>query len=256
MELKDIDVNEPAEASESSPEETEQVEAPAEAPVEQPKEVEEPTEEPAEEPAKPQEESKEEKPLANKTQERIRNLAKENRELKAKMEEFANQPAPELPNGEMTVDDLNRMVNERAMQAAELLTASNRVENEYGSQVKKWAEDFEQVKKDNPSLDPESPDYDADLDSTLARLMDDGNGAPRVDILVSDVLKTINKRESQTASKAEEEGKSKATATLAKQMAESAVTPGNKTSSESEETSDEEMAELRVKNPKEWLKRL
>lgn len=255
MELRDIDVNEPAEAPESSTEETEMESAPAESVEEttQTEEVERPQEAKVEEPAEPIREP--ERPLANKTQERMRNLANENRELKAKLEAFANQPAPEL-EGEMTVEDLNKMVNERALQAAELIAKGSQVENEYKQQVNKWAEDFEQVKETNPALDPKSPDYDADLDQTLARLLDDGHGNPRTDILVSDVLKTLNKRESTAQSKAKEEGKTEATVKLAKQMAESAITPTAKTTSEAEELSEEEMAELRVKNPKEWLKRI
>lgn len=254
--MRDVSVaDEPAEAPESSTEEPAQVEAPAQ--VE--KELEETVE--TEQPAKVEEDKVEkpaqvvEKPLSNKTQERIRNLAEENRKLKAEREAFMNQPAPQT-DGEMTVDDLNKMVTERAMTAADLIVRGQQAEGEFKQQVDTWAKDFEQVKKDNSALDPKSPDYDAELDQTLARLLDDGHGNPRVDILVSDVLKTLNKRESTTATKAKEEGKSEATARLAKQMAEGAITPTVKTPSNGEEASDEELAEMRVKNPKEWLKRL
>jgi len=257
--MRDIDVNKASEPVESSTTKTEPVTTPSAQEQEETEETEQ-TEQPerveeekVEKPEEPEEEP--EKPLANKTQERIRNLANENRLLKAQLEAFRNQPAPQL-DGEMTVDELNRLVNERAIEAARLIAESKLVENEFRQQVNKWAEDFEQVKKDNPELDPKSPDYDAELDQTLARLMDDGYGNPRTDILVSDVLKTIKKRESKTANRAKEEGKSQATATLAKQMSEGAITPTAKTSSNAGELSDEEMAELRVKNPKEYFKRL
>jgi hypothetical protein len=251
LEMRDVDLqeSEPIEAPESSTEK--QVEVP---------EQEETQVEEAEEQAPAQEEqqtAQEEpaKPIANKTNERIRNLANENRELKAKLEEFKTQPAPEL-DGDMTVDDLNVMVNERALEAAKLIAQSSQVEVEFKQQVTNWANDFEQVKASNPALDPKSPDYDAELDQTLARLLDDGHGNPRVDIMVSDVLKTLNKRESTASAKAQEAGKSQATATLAKQMAEGAITPMAKSSPDAEELSEQEMAELRVSNPKEWLNRL
>jgi hypothetical protein len=249
--LKDVGQKaEPAEAPESSTETTEPEKTPAEAPQEQQEESEETVE--TEQPAKV--EVVEEKPLSNKTQERMRNLANENKQLKAEREAFMNQPAPNL-DGEMTVDDLNKMVNERAMSAADLIIRGQQTESDFKQQVNKWAEDFEQVKKDNTALDPKSPDYDAELDQTLARLLDSGDGTPRTDILVSNILKTLNKRESNAQSKAKEEGKSEATAKLAKQIAEGAVTPGSKAPSSDEGYSDEELSEMRVKNPKEYLRK-
>jgi len=180
-----------------------------------------------------------------------KNLSQENEILRERIRKFTQQPAPELHDGEMSYDDLNKLVNERALQAAALLRAGEQVESEYKAQVNKWAEDLAQVKKETPALDPESPDYDRELDVTLARLMDDGsgNGTPRTDILVSDVLKTIMKRESKAGSKAKEEGKSEATAKLAKQMAESAITPSSKTS-KSEEYTEEEIAKIQTENPR------
>ena len=251
MELRDIDVSEAEEQVESSTTETE-VEAPEQ---ESQEETQESQVEESEEQEEAQEESQpieEEKPVANKTNERIRNLANENRELKAKLEEFKMQPAPEL-DGDMTVDDLNTMVNERALEAAKLIAQSSQVEGEFKTQVNNWAKDFEQVKAENPALDPKSPDYDAELDQTLARLLDDGHGNPRVDIMVSDVLKTLNKRESTASAKAQEVGKSQATATLAKQMAEGAITPTPKQSSETAEYTDEELGDMRLNNPQKYF---
>lgn len=268
IELRDIDVNEPAETPAPS------AETPAEPvkneePVEQPKEnvpehAEGPAEKtPAEAPANVQPGSQEpkpqepEKPKRSRAEERIRDLAYENKVLKDKVEQFAQQKAPELQKEEIAYDDLNRVINERAMQAAELIVASQQVGTKLQNQAQVWADDLDQVRKDNPQLDPKSPEYDADLDATLARLLDDGTGMPRTDVLVSDVIKQFKKRETATQTKAIEEGKSQANAKLAKQMAEGAITPGAKTPSKSDDDlSDEESENLRVNNPKEWLKRL
>lgn len=266
MELRDIDVNEPAEAPAASPETTEQ---PAETPAEETlKPAEEPAKAPAEEPAKAQEEVTEpaqapEQPKRSRAEERIheinqekRNLARENAELKARLDAFIGQAAPELNKDEIGVDDLNKVINNRAIEAAQLLIASSQVQNQYQAQVQAWAEDFTKVKADHPQLDPKSPEYDPELDQTLARLLDDGTGnnTPRTDILVSEVLKTLMRRETQAQTKAKEEGKSEATVKLAKQMTEGAITPTAKAPSEVQEYSDDELAEMRVKNPKEYMR--
>lgn len=257
MELRDIDVNEPAEVVEASTTETEiQVEQPVE---ETPKSAEEPAKESTEEPGKVQEETpapaqEPEQPKKSRAQERIRDLSRENRELQERIQQFSQQTAPEFQQDEISHDDLNRVINERAMQAAELIVASQQVGSQYQNQIKAWADDFDAVKAENPQLDPKSPDYDPELDATLARLMDSGDGTPRVDILVSDVLKTLRRREEATHTKAKEEGKSEATVKLAKQMAEGAITPTTKTSSEAKEYSDEELEDMRVNRPKEYMK--
>jgi len=238
-------INNPVEETETPTVETEEVETPQESPEIAPEPAKEPDVE-----ANPQEETQPatpavEYPKPGRAESRIKeviaerhNLANENAELKAQIANFKTQPAPEM-EGDMTYDDLNRTINERAMQAAELIAKGNQVEQEYTGQVKTWATDFEKVKESNPALNPESPDYDPELDATLARLLDDGHGNPRVDILVSDVLKTLNKRESAVTSKAIEKGKSEANATLARQSAEGAITPSNKVSKTEEYTQDE-----------------
>lgn len=264
MELRDIDVNEPADTPAPSAETPAQsVEEPKETPQENPEPAEEPAQLPAEEPAKnvqteePAQPQEPAQPKRSRAEERIRDLARENRELQEKLKNFGSQIAPELQKEEIAYDDLNKVINERALQAAELIVASQQVGTQVKNQAEKWATDFEQVKKENPQLDPNSPSYDRDLDLTLARLLDDGTGIPRTDILVSDVISTFKKRETATKTTAIEEGKSQANATLARQMAEGAITPSAKTPSKSEEDlSDEDSEKLRTSNPKEWLKRL
>ena len=262
LELRDLDANEAAEPVASSTTETEN---PVEEPVvETPKPAEEPAQAPTEEPVNVPAEAPVATPIApeqpkrSRAEERIKNLAFENRRLKDEMAAFSQQTAPELQGEELIVGDIDRVINQRSLQAAELLIAGKQVENEYQAQVADWAKDFEETKAANPALDQESPDYDPELDSTLARLLDDGtgNGTPRTDIKVSEILKTLSKRETATQIKAREEGKNQANTRLAQQMSESAITPGSKLSSQSEELSDDEMADLRTKNPKEWLKRL
>ena len=261
MELRDIDVNESVETPAPSAETpTEQVvEIPEETPQEQPKPAEEPAQAPAEEPANVQPEVQDptpspEQPRRSRAQERIQDLSRTNRGLMQKIEQFQRQTAPELQREEIPVDDLNRVINERAMQAAELILASQQVQSQVQVQAQKWTEDFEQVKRDNPSLDPTHADYDSELDGTLARLLDDGSGVPRTDILVSDVLRTLKGRETKVQQKAIEEGKNQATVKLAQQMAEGAITPGAKAPSEAEAYTDEQLAEMRVRNPKEYMK--
>lgn len=139
MDLRDIDVNEPAETptpSVETPAEPVKNEEPVETPKEDPKPAEEPAKAPAEEPANVQPEAKETpqepaQPKKSRAEERIRNLARENKELMDKIQQFQQQTAPELQNEEISSDDLNRVINERAMQAAELIIASQQVKTQY-----------------------------------------------------------------------------------------------------------------------------
>ena len=263
MELRDIDVNEAAEPVEPSATEPEtQIEESDESQIENHEPAREPAQEPVEDPTNGQKENQEqpqepEKPKHSRAEERIRDVVQENKILKQKLEQFSQQTAPELQKEEIDFNDLNKVINERALQAAELMIASQNVGVQVKNQAEKWANDFESVKKTNPQLDPESPEYDRDLDTTLARLLDDGTGVPRTDILVSDIIGTFKKRETATQAKAIEEGKSQATIKLAQQIAEGALTPGAKQPSKPDgELSDEESESLRNSNPKEWLKRL
>ena len=205
-------------------------------PEETPKVVEEPTE----------------KIEPTRAEKRIRNLANENRQLKEQVEQFKSQPLPNyIDENEMTTDDLNKVINERALRAAELLAKSSEVQTQYQNRTKEWVKDFDQVKKENPSLDPQSQEYDPDLDETLANLLDDGHGQPRVDILVSDVLKTLSKREKATAERAKEEGKTQATETLASQQAEGAITPTSKVK-DSQKYTEEELVKMQAENNRKY----
>ena len=204
-----------------------------------------------EEPTEKNEEEEEEKPISR-AEKRIRNLANENRELKEQMASFEKQPLPEdISEDNMTTDDLNKIINQRALQAAELLAKSSDVEREYQQQVNDWTKDFDQVKKENPALDPESKEYDPDLDATLARLLDDGQGNPRVDIKVSEVLKVLAKREQLKANEAKDEGREEAQSVLSSQKEEGAITPSSKVSKTKKYT-DEELVELQATNNRKY----
>ena len=253
MELREIDENEAAEPVEASTTEPEQVDTPevkkpeiAEEPAQEPVETEQPKtveEQPAEvEPKKP-----------NRAEQRIKEVVAENKRLREQQAYYENLQPQTLDGSEITQEDLQKIIDQRAYQAAQLMMSSMQNQNEYGNNVKEWSEDFDKVKAENPELDPKSPDYDAELDKTLARIMDDGTGKPRLDVKVSEIISQFKKRQTSATQSAEEKGKSQATATLAKQMQEGAVTPTAQKIEVHEGYSDEELADMRVNNPQKYL---
>jgi hypothetical protein len=249
--------SEAAEPVESPTTETEKVETPVEETPEIAKEnaeepeqeaTPEPQENPKEEPEqKP--ENPEETPKPSRAEKKIRNLWQENNQLKQQIESLQNKQAPEFENGEVDAETLNRVITARAIEAAKLMVASQDVDREVQAQAKEWAEDLDNVIKENPELDPKSPEYDAELADTLAIALTDADKNPRFDIKASDLMRTIKRRIESKSSKAKEEGKSEVSATLAKQMQEGAVTPSSKTS-QSEEYTQDEIERIQTTNPR------
>jgi len=241
-------VKEPEEVVESPTIETPEEETPEE---ETPEIVEEPAEEPTEETVETPEEAKEaEAPKPSRAENRIRDLVADKKRLESEMEDFKAKKSEEFESGEMTYDDLNKVVNERALEAARLLVDSREVGREVKSQSQEWAKDFDQVKSENPQLDPKSPEYDSNLDSTLAKLLDDGSGSPRLDIKVSEIMETLRGRETKTTTEAKEAGKSEASANLVQQVQEGAITPSAQKTASPSKYSDAEISKIMNEDPK------
>lgn len=241
--------------AESAPAQTE-VETPAEEPETEQPIVEEPTEEPVEtEPPKPVEtevaEPEVKKP--SRAESRIKELVAENKRLAAQAAMIETLP-PIQPEGEMDASTLNQLIDQRAMQVARVAMSQIQTNNELTQYSKAWSDDLDKVKQEHPELDPTSPSYDAELDATLAKMLDDGTGKPRLDILVSDAVKPFFKHLQTSAKTAEDKGKLETSATLARQIAEGAVTPTPKSTPKQEEYSDDELAKMSEENPFAYLK--
>jgi hypothetical protein len=235
---------EPAEVVESPTTETEKVETPVEETPEiekenseTPKEEETPAE-PEKEPAKP-----------SRAEKKIRDLWKENAELKARMDELSQRQSPEFESGEIDAKTLDSVINQRAIEAARLIVESQSLGHELKTQAQEWATDLEKVIGENPELNPKSPEYDNELAETLARALSDNQGQARFDLKPSDLIRVIKRRESNVTTKAKEEGKSEVTASLAKQSQEGAITPSSKTSKTAEYT-DDEISKIQQTNPR------
>lgn len=249
-----IEAEEPAETPAAETE----VEAPTEQPETEAQSAEEPAEESQEtEPDKPVEsEAKAETPetkVPSRAAARIKELVAKNKELEAKQALIEMMPAP-ANNDELDMNSLQHLIDQRAMEVAKIAMSQIQTNNELVQHAKTWSEDLNKVKQEHPELDPKSPSYDAELDATLARMLDDGTGRPRLDILVSDVVKPFFNRLQTTAKSAEDKGKSEVSATLAKQSAESAVTPTPKSSKGTVEYTDAELARMSQEEPVKYMR--
>lgn len=221
--------------------EPEKVETPAEeTPKIETENSETPTEVPAETP---------EQPKPTRAEKKIRDLWKENAELKAKMDALQSKQSPEFEQGEIDARTLDNVINQRAIEAARLIVESQNLGNELKIQAQEWANDLDEVIGSNPELDPKSPEYDSELAETLAKALSDNQGQARFDLKPSELIRVIKRRESKVTTQAKEEGKSEVTATLAKQSQEGAITPSAKTS-QTEAYSQDEIDRIMTENPR------
>lgn len=249
--------NEPEEVVEAPATETEPVTTPEEETpevatenAETPEtETPETTEEaPAESPEAPKTEEPHEEPKVTRSEKRIREVLKEKAELEAKVAALQQSRTTEFEGGEIDAATLDRVISERAIEAAKLMVESRQLGDEVRMQATEWANDLDKTIRENPELDPKSKEYDQNLAETLARALSDGNGQARLDLKASELYGSFKNRVATTAQKAKEEGKSEVSATLARQSQESAVTPSSKTS-KSEEYSQEEIDKIMTTNP-------
>lgn len=249
------------------------VESPAtetKAPVEAPKEEvitpqEEPKAEIAETPAEniqeetPAQQPQEQPvPKPSRAERRIRDLVAENKELEERIKQFSPQTPTETPNpfaGQEYIDpaQLDALINQRAAEAAQLVLAKRDTEEKFKSELISWADDLEQTVKNNPVLDPKSPEFNPELETTLRELVENANyderGNIRPRVKTSEIWGRIQKALNVTQTKAKAEGQKEATVTLAKQMAEGAVTPSNK-ASKTEEYTPAEIEKIAAENPR------
>lgn len=234
-------------------EEPEEVETPAEETPEIAKEnAEEPKqEEPQEEPREeiPEEPKGEPQKQPTRAEKKIRNLWQENAQLKQQLDAFKQKQTLEFEDGEIDAATLDKVIAEKAIEAAKLMVASQNVDQELKVQAREWADDLETIIGQNPELDPKSPEFDKDLSDALAKALSDSQGNARFDLKASELIGAFKKRQTQVVTKAKEEGKSEVTASLARQSQEGAITPSPK-ASKTEEYTEDEIERIQQTNPR------
>lgn len=150
---KDIDSNQ----EEAQPSEEEQSEAQQEETDEtQPSEIQEPR-------------------RTNRIQKRIQQLlAKQNEVVQSANDEYEDT---------LTHDQLQEMIRREA----QTLLEQKEIEKLQEEHKEIWAEDLEYLIQENPELDPDSPQYNKQLDDFLTNLITDENGEPNVNVPIVDI---------------------------------------------------------------------
>lgn len=155
-------------------------------------------------------------------------------------------------NGEVDVDQLNQAVTQRASAIAELkvsqiLEQKERAEG-YRRGVREWADDMEKTATENPELNPDSPEYNPELDSALKDLIAQSNFTPDGFLVPKVKASELFGRLKKALDSAKEKGQSQTAASLARQISEQAVTPGGGTQPKTTYT-HEELRKMMQKDP-------
>ena len=179
---------------------------------------------------------------------RIKALDSEVKRLQA----IVAQKAIDVPqtDGELDMPTLQALIDNRSTaKAAEMLIQTTQQQLTQ-AQAEAWQADYQATLKEFPELDPKDPSYNKELDNVLGNMVKGKNGLPRYDVKVSTIVNAFQKKEQAVATKAREEGKSEASATLARQSQESAVTPTAKTTSPAKDDMENIPKHLRSKYEK------
>lgn len=233
---------EPAEVVESPTTETEPVTTP---------EVEETQPEVAKENAETPQEAPEvtPEPKPSRAEKKIRDLWKENAELKAQMEALSQRQSPEFEQGEIDARTLDSVINQRAIEAARLIVESQNVGNELKNQTTEWAKGLDAMVAKYPQLDSKSPEFDRELAEDMAEALIDGDGNPKLNKNPIEFIERSMQRINRLNQKAKEEGKAEVSVSLAKQSQEGALTPSSKTS-KTEDYSQDQIEKIATTNPR------
>lgn len=183
----------------------------------------------------------------SRAQKRIQQLVAENKKLKEAQERAGKDlPWHQKEDGEymeLTKDDLNAMisqaVNEKLVQDAKR------------ELVEEWADDYQSTIKENPVLDPDSPEYNKELDDMLATMLTDSEGNHRYDVKVSEAFKKMQK----AFTKAKAQGTQDASIRLAVQAEQSALAPSATGENDAEFTWDD-MSKLEKTDPEAYFERI
>lgn len=111
----------------------------------------------------------------NRIQKRIQQLlAKQNEVVQSANDEYEDT---------LTHDQLQEMIRREA----QTLLEQKEIEKLQEEHKEIWAEDLEYLIQENPELDPDSPQYNKQLDDFLTNLITDENGEPNVNVPIVDI---------------------------------------------------------------------
>jgi len=193
------------------------------------------------------------KKKSTRTERRIRQLIEKLKETGAKAETYGEaqqQPQSEAvseilgigtqppwqkgssilqPGAEVSVEELQAELNRRAAAIAELkarqVVEQTRQKERFEKAVNEFAGELEKLSREVPELNPDSPEYDKDLDKKFAELIAEVNSDERGRFLPKKKPSELWEVIKVAREKAKTKGQAETTAKMAKSMAEAAVSP-------------------------------
>jgi hypothetical protein len=113
-----------------------------------------------------------------------------------------------------------------------------------------WLDDYDSTIKSNPELNPDSPEFNPELDAILTEIVANPDGTPKLNVKVSEVLAKLQK----SMKVAEKQGAEKASLKLARQVEESAIAPGASDGEDDPQMTDDEIKRLRTEEPSKYMR--
>jgi hypothetical protein len=122
--------------------------------------------------------------------------------------------------GEFTAEEWRQIIREEAKREALEAYREEKL-REYEEEITQdWISDVEELAQQYPELDPESKQYNKDIDDLLTQMVTNPDGSVRLDITVSEAFNKILALQEQAAIARSHQNKAKIT----KQIDESAIT--------------------------------
>lgn len=134
-----------------------------------------------------QEETDENQSSENQEPRRTNRIQKRIQQLLARQNEIA-QSANDEYEDTLTHDQLQEMIRREA----QTLLEQKEIERLQEEHKEVWADDLEYLIQENPELDPDSPQYNKQLDDFLTNLITDENGEPNVNVPIVDIYNQLN----------------------------------------------------------------
>lgn len=149
--------------------------------------------------------------------------AKDEPQKQAELPPWLQQQQQPTLEGEVTAEQLQQFIASQAQNMTRLELERYKQELSQQRQREDFGRDIEQLVKENPELDPNSDQYDADLDNALQELFESSNDLQtgRLNKKASDIFKAIK----NVRQKERDKGSKETTASMAEKLAEQAVAP-------------------------------
>lgn len=123
----------------------------------------------------------------NREYKRTNRVQKRIQQLLARQNELAQQNNDEYGDT-LTREELQDLVRREA----QVLLEQQEIARLQEEQVELWTEDLQNLIENNPELNPDSPEYNKQLDDFLTNLIVDKNGEPNTNVPIAEIYSQLN----------------------------------------------------------------